>query len=171
MKKWLIGMSLAGTIACSASPVFALDLPPRHQPARESRTNLHPVSADIQNTDGPNTHQFEVKSSVQVSRETLRDAYIASHDAYTKKLQKYAKCSERDAKKAVLNEHPGMKIEEFQLRNIRTSLVYMAIARDDEDKYLVIVDAGNGQILLDRRVPTHHERVFATHPSEPGTTN
>ncbi|AEJ44237.1 hypothetical protein TC41_2336 [Alicyclobacillus acidocaldarius subsp. acidocaldarius Tc-4-1] len=113
--------------------------------------------------NGP-SHQFEIHSSVQVSREILREAYQASHDAYTKKLQKYAKCTEAQARKAVMSEHPGCKIEDIQLRNIRTNLVYMAIARDDEDKYLVIVDAGNGNILLDRRIPTHHERVFAGAP-------
>lgn len=169
MKKWLVGVSLIGSFACAVGPVFAADLPVRHQPTSHSHQSLHPVTADVVNTDGQDTHQWDVKSSVQVSRDTLRDAYVASHDAYTKKLQKYAKCSESDAKKAVVTEHPGMTIEELQLRNIRTSLVYMAIVRDEDDKYLVIVDAGNGSILLDRRVPTHHERVFANRDPDAGS--
>lgn len=134
--------------------------------AAEAPSHVYPVSADVSNAGPSGPHQFDVKSSIQVSRETLREAYQASHDAYTQKLQKYAKCSESEARKAVLAEHPGSKIEELQLRNIRTSLVYMAITRDDEDKYLVIVDAGNGNILMDRRVPTHHERVFADRDPE-----
>lgn len=108
-------------------------------------------------------HNIEVNSSVQVSREVLRDAYKASRDAYTQKLQKYAKLSPANAEKAVKSAHPGMKVEGMQLRNIRTSLVYVGVVSDDQDKYLVIVDAGNGKVLMDRRLETHHERVFATH--------
>lgn len=109
------------------------------------------------------SHQIEVPSSVQVSRDVLREAYQASRDAYTKKLQKYAKVSPEQAKKAVISAHPGMKVEGLQLRNIRTSLIYASVVSDDQDKYLVIVDAGNGKILMDRRLETHHERVFASH--------
>ncbi|MCL6548684.1 MAG: hypothetical protein K6T30_07220 [Alicyclobacillus sp.] len=109
----------------------------------------------------PPTHHWNIRSSVQVSRDTLREAYIASREAYTKKLQKYAKCTPQDAEKAVKAAHPGMKIGNLQLRNIRTNLVYMAVVEDDEDKFLVIVDAGNCKVLLDRPIPTHHERVFA----------
>lgn len=162
MKKWLIGASLVGSLMAGCGPVYAAAAATNGvNGAAEAPSHVYPVSADVGSAGMGGAHQFDVKSSVQVSRETLRDAYQASHDAYTKKLQRYAKCSESDAKKAVLAEHPGTKIEELQLRNIRTSLVYMAIARDDEDKYLVIVDAGNGNILMDRRVPTHHEQVFA----------
>ncbi len=108
-------------------------------------------------------HNIEVNSSIQVSREVLRDAYQASRDAYTQKLQKYAKLSPANAEKAVKAAHPGMKVEGLQLRNIRTSLVYVSVVSDDQDKYLVIVDAGNGKVLMDRRLETHHERVFASH--------
>jgi uncharacterized membrane protein YkoI len=93
----------------------------------------------------------------------LRDAYEASREAYTKKLQKYAKCTPRQAQEAVAKAHPGLKVENLQLRNIKTSLVYVAFAEDDEDRFVVIVDAGDGKILLDRPVPTRHERVFAEH--------
>lgn len=165
MKKWLIGLSLVGCLACTSVTAFAADEARGHSPA-PTRTSLYPVTADVQNADSQGAHRWEVKSSVQVSRETLREAYKASHAAYTQRLSKYAKCTEKQAKKAITDEHPGMKIEEFQLRNIRTSLVYMAITRDNEDKYLVIVDAGNGKILLDKPLPTHHERVFANHGSD-----
>lgn len=164
MKKWLCGLSLAGFLACTPMTAFAANETQGHS-AVSTHTNLYPVTADVQNADTQGVHRWEVKSSVQVSRETLREAYAASHAAYTQHLSKYAKCGEEEAKKAVVDEHPGMKIEEFQLRNIRTSLVYMAIARDNEDKYLVVVDAGNGKILLDKPLPTHHERVFANHGS------
>ncbi|MCL6444861.1 MAG: hypothetical protein K6T83_15645 [Alicyclobacillus sp.] len=108
-------------------------------------------------------HRIDIRSSVQVSREALREAYTASRDAYTQKLKKYAKCSPKEAEKAVAAAHPGMTIDTVQLRNIRTNLVYMGIVEDNEDKYLVIVDAGNGKVLLDRPLPSHHERVFAEH--------
>lgn len=108
-------------------------------------------------------HQLELKSSVQVDRQVLRDAYEASRTAYTQKLQKYAKCSLVTAKQSVVAAHPGMKVEGLQLRNIRTSLVYVSVVSDDQDKYLVVVDAGNGKVLMDRRLQTHHERVFAGH--------
>ncbi|WP_081841207.1 PepSY domain-containing protein [Alicyclobacillus macrosporangiidus] len=119
------------------------------------------AAADVHHGMADDMHQFDVKSSVQVSRQDLREAYEASRDAYTKKLQKFAKCSPHDAEKAVAAAHPGMKVTHLQLRNIRTNLVYIGIAEDDEDKYLVIVDAGNGKVLLDRELPTHHEKVFA----------
>ncbi|WP_231862757.1 PepSY domain-containing protein [Alicyclobacillus mali (ex Roth et al. 2021)] len=154
LKRWILTATAAACLISAGwwqVPAHVLAAP-----AIESSEPNAPVN-------GP-SHQFEIHSSVQVSREILREAYEASHDAYTKKLQKYAKCTEAQARKAVASEHPGCKIEDIQLRNIRTNLVYMAIARDDEDKYLVIVDAGNGNILLDRRIPTHHERVFADSP-------
>ncbi|GEO24360.1 hypothetical protein AAC03nite_01450 [Alicyclobacillus acidoterrestris] len=158
MKKWVLALSLVGCLTCSTGTVFAAS----DSSAKPTHTTLHPVTADVQDVDGPAVHNWgDIKSSVQVTRDTLREAYQASHDAYTQKLQKYAKCTPTQAKKAVMAEHPGMTVEELQLRNIRTNLVYMSIVRDDEDKYLVIVDAGNGSILVDRRIPTHHERVFA----------
>lgn len=104
---------------------------------------------------------WSVRSSVQVTRDALREAYLASRDAYTNKLKKYAKCTPAAAKKAISAAHPGMKVEDVQLRNIRTSLVYVGVAEDEEDRYVVIVDAGNGKVLMDRPVPTHQERVFA----------
>lgn len=112
-------------------------------------------------TVDPSYHRWDVRSSVQVSRDAIREAYIASRDAYTKKLQKYASCSQRDAEKAALSAHPGMKLDMIQLRNIKTNLVYMAVVEDEEDKFLVIVDAGNGKVLMDRPLPTHHEKAFA----------
>lgn len=162
MKKWLAGLSFISVM--SATMPVALADEGLWPPHRASHLALYPVSADMQSTDA-NTqdHRWDIKSSVQVSREALRDAYMASRNAYTQKLQKYAKCSPKDAEKAIAAEHPGMKIEELQLRNIRTSLVYMAVASDDEDKYLVVVDAGNAKVLMDKPLPTHHSRVFAEH--------
>ncbi|WP_245631715.1 PepSY domain-containing protein [Alicyclobacillus ferrooxydans] len=127
------------TTASSVSPAYIMDAPEEHGENRE----------------------FNIRSSVQVSREALRDAYVASRTAYTDKLKKYAKCSQADATKAITAAHPGMKVSHVQLRNIRTSLVYVGVAEDDEDRYLCVVDAGNGKLLLDKPLPTHHERVFA----------
>ncbi|QRF24757.1 hypothetical protein FY534_11130 [Alicyclobacillus sp. TC] len=116
----------------------------------------------MQPADAPEPgRRFEIQSSVQVPRDALRQAFEASQKAYTEKLQKFAKISAAQAQKVVISEHPGMKVAELQLRNIRTSLVYMAIIEDDEDKYLVVVDAGNGKILMDKPLPTHHTKVFA----------
>ena len=158
MKTWLVSvsavslLSLSGpTVAMANSGTAAVTAIPAPQ------TTGQPMSSDASRPD----RQFEVNSSVQVSREVLREAYMASRDAYTNKLQKYAKCSPAEANKAIASAHPKMKIENFQLRNVRTSLVYMATAENDEDRFLVIVDAGNGKVLLDRPIPTHHERVFA----------
>ncbi len=178
MKSWplrMLGLTMISCLMLQISPVWASDtsegitrhiqsLPhhQRHTPAMHN--TLEPVTADVQSTDAENSlHRWDIHSSVQVSRDALREAYIASKDAYTKKLKKFAKCSEKDAQKAVISEHPGMKIQDIQLRNIRTSLVYMAIVADDEEKYLVVVDAGNGKILMDKPMPTHHEKVFAEH--------
>lgn len=127
---------------------------------------LRPHSAptsDAETTEGPSQHAPDIHSSVQLSRNTLREAYLASREAYTSKLQRYAKVTAKQAKKAVMAAHPGMKVEDVQLRNIRTNLVYMAIAEDNEDKFFVVVDAGNGKVLMDRPLPTHHERVFSGH--------
>lgn len=111
-----------------------------------------------------NAREWDVQSSVQVTRDTLRSAYDASRTAYTDQLKKYAKCSQSDATKAITKAHPGMNISHVQLRNIRTSLVYVGVAQDDEDRYLCVVDAGNAKLLLDKPLPTHHERVFSDNP-------
>lgn len=158
MKTWLLGISalslviMTGPAVANASPLQAA----------ASQTPPHPLSQPGVNSNlsHPDS-RFEVNSSVQVSRDALREAYMASRDAYTRKLQRYAKCSPGEAKKAISSTHPNMKVDNFQLRNIRTSLVYMATLENDEDRFLVIVDAGNGKVLLDRPIPTHHERVFA----------
>jgi len=164
MKRWLLGATLVGSMIYATPPAMAADGLWQHHHHNPAHATLYPVRAELQPTDGsPSMHRFDVKSSVQVSRETLRDAYDASRAAYTEKLKKYAKCSQSDAEKAVSAAHPGMKIQELQLRNIRTSLVYMAITQDNEDKYLVVVDAGNGKVLLDRPLPTHQEKAFAAH--------
>lgn len=164
MKKWFMGVALVSSLASQVPTAFAADGLWQHHHHNPAHATLYPVRAELQPTDSQvPMHRFDVKSSVQVSRDTLRDAYDASRAAYTEKLKKYAKCSSRDAEKAVAAAHPGMKVQELQLRNIRTNLVYMAIANDSEDKYLVVVDAGNGKILLDRPLPTHQEKAFAPH--------
>jgi uncharacterized membrane protein YkoI len=181
MKSWqlrMMGMTMISCLALQIGPAWAntgstaTDGITRHiqnHPYHQRHTpavhrTLEPVTADIQSTDAENSmHHWDIRSSVQVSRDALRDAYVASRDAYTKKLKKYAKCTEKDAEKAVSAEHPGMKVQDIQLRNIRTSLVYMAVVADDEEKFLVVVDAGNGKILMDKPMPTHHEKVFAEH--------
>lgn len=163
MKHWLVASSFLGLMALSipqalAAPHSGMDY--RHGMMHLHRS-LYPVSASMQPVDESSGRRWEVQSSVQVPREALKEAYKASQQAYTEKLKKYAKYPLKDAQKAVAAEHPGMKIQEIQLRNIRTSLVYMAIAEDDDDKYLVVVDAGNGKILMDKPLPTHHTKVFA----------
>lgn len=162
MKRWIAGV----TTVCSvmmASPVAWAGV--CHRPdgaAAYGPASTYTCESSTSTAERPASH-LDIRSSVQVSRDVLKDAWEASRDAYTKKLEKYAKCPIGDAKKAVSNAHPGMKIESIQLRNIRTSLVYVAFAEDDEDRYLVIVDAGDGKVLLDKPLPTHHERVFAEH--------
>lgn len=131
------------------------------------RSGIAPAQQSAVTMDIPDEHEhtagreWEVRSSVQVTRDALRNAYIASKNAYTDQLKKYAKCSQADATKAITTAHPGMKVSHVQLRNIRTSLVYVGIAEDNEDRYLCVVDAGNAKLLLDKPLPTHHERVFA----------
>lgn len=162
MKKWLIGASLAGTVLLSTGSAFASDnLQQQRHHSLHTRTSVEPVDGKIRETDSPSDHRWDVKSSVQVSRETLRDAYRASQNAYTGKLQKYAKCSAKEAEKAIVSEHPGMKVGDVQLRNIRTNLVYIGIVSDEEDRFLVVVDAGNCKVLMDKPLATHHEHVFA----------
>jgi hypothetical protein len=180
MKKWMIGTAAMVCLMASTPPVWAADSLWRHHssPAggrAEMRAVSNPGTATpaaakvVAPTDAPVMpedhagHGSDIKSSVQLSRSVLREAYLASREAYTEKLQKYAKCTPADAKKAVLEAHPGMKVDDIQLRNIRTNLVYMAIAENDEDKFFVVVDAGNGKLLMDRPLPTHHERVFSQH--------
>ncbi len=174
MKNWLLrilGVSLVSCMAFSVAPTwaddgFARQIPSRPFHQRHLPPDHHasqPITSPQSTETEQSMHRWDIRSSVQVSRDALRDAYIASREAYTKKLRKYAKCSEHDAEKSVSAEHPGMKIQDIQLRNIRTSLVYMAIVADDDEKYLVVVDAGNGKILMDKPIPTHHEKVFAEH--------
>lgn len=162
MKAWLLGWSAFVLFSSTGYTVLAADGLQRANanPVQHFNSDWHPVSRLDDARPGPG---WQVKSSVQVTPEALRDAYIASRDAYTGKLQKYAKCTASDAQKAVTTVHPGMKVSQVQLRNIRTSLVYIGVAEGDDDRYLVIVDAGNGKVLLDRPLPTHHERVFADH--------
>lgn len=158
MKQWLIGLSALALIGTAVPSVLAADSLQRPQ----SSITTHSKSS-TDGDPGVRPHQIDVRSSVQISQETLRDAYEASRQAYTKKLQKFAKCASKDAEKAVHAVHPGMKITELELRTIRRSLVYVARTEDDDTSYLVIVDAGNGKVLMDKLLPTHHERVFAGH--------
>lgn len=180
MKKWITGATAMLCLMASSPPALAADVLWRHHssPAgapASARPVSSPLAGPVVNAhrgasaapaapaDDHTGHASDIRSSVQLSRGVLREAYVASREAYTGKLQKYAKCSPAQAKKAVLAAHPGMKVEDIQLRNIRTNLVYMAIAEDDQDKFFVVVDAGNGKVLMDRPLPTHHERVFSQH--------
>lgn len=159
MKPWFIGVSAVTLLSFSGMPsAFANTA---QLPMTATAPALHVSDPNLNADPGRPDRRFEVNSSVQVSREVLREAYDASRAAYTKKLQRYAKCSPVEAKKAIASAHPNMKIDNFQLRNVRTNLVYIGTAENDEDRFLVIVDAGNGKVLLDRPIPTHHERVFA----------
>ena len=159
MKKWIIGISTLTLLSLTIPAAWAGDGLQRHSPA--THPTLVPTIGEVQ--DQPTAHRWDVRSSVQVSRTDLRAAYEASRTAYTQKLQKFTKCTPTEAQKSVAAAHPDMKASTVQLRNIKTNLVYVAFAEDDEDRYLVIVDAGNGKVLLDKPLPTHHERVFGEH--------
>lgn len=192
MKKWLLGTTVAACVLASTPNVWAADTlwhshnapagaPSASTPVVDTQgvgtsiTHFHGfhwghvhmrdvrLDADSRPTEGGAEHTPDIRSSVQLSRGVLREAYVASRQAYTSKLQKYAKCTPAQAKKAVVDAHPGMRVEDVQLRNIRTNLVYMAIAEDDQDKFFVVIDAGNGKVLMDRPLPTRHERVFSEH--------
>ncbi|WP_067927958.1 PepSY domain-containing protein [Alicyclobacillus shizuokensis] len=161
MKKWLLTTSAVVMMGSAIPIAWAGDGLWRHVPSTHAHSSARAVAggpfaghADVQ-------HDWQLRSSVRVSRQVLREAYLASRAVYTEKLQKYAKVTPSQAKKAIAQAHPGMKVEDVQLRNIRTDLVYTGLAQDDEERYLVIVDAGNGKLLLDRLLPTHHERVFS----------
>lgn len=176
MKKWLLSTTIVTCVLASAPNAWAGDSlwrqhssstgTPAASTAVSDSTTGTPANTHYRGTqmsDGPDEHTPDIRSSVQLSRSVLREAYVASREAYTSKLQKYAKCTPAQAKKAVMDAHPGMKVEDVQLRNVRTNLVYMAIAEDDQDKFFVVVDAGNCKVLMDRPLPTRHERVFSGH--------
>ncbi|GMA51741.1 hypothetical protein GCM10025857_30980 [Alicyclobacillus contaminans] len=156
MKRWIMGGTLVAMLATAVPHAWAGEGLQRAHP----QTGTAATAVGEFNASTP-THHWDIKSSVQVSRDDLRQAYLASRNAYTEKLQRYAKCSPNEAKKAIAAAHPGAKLNDVQLRNIRTNLVYFGMAEDGEYKYLVIVDAGNGKVLLDKPLPTHHERAFA----------
>jgi hypothetical protein len=161
MKKWLLLAGACFTMGGAVSTAWAGDGLWRNVPSSHYHGTVRAIAGKpfVEPTDA--THEWQLRSSVRVSRQALREAYLASRDAYTRKLQKYAKITPRQAEKAISAAHPGMKVEDVQLRNIRTDLVYTGLAQDDEDRYLVIVDAGNGKLLLDKPLPTHHQRVFS----------
>lgn len=160
MKKWLAAGCVLGMV-CLCTPVaFAGDGVQHPSTPTHSGTDVRSINDGLDKPhNGP--HEFDVESSIQVNRDVLREAYVASRDAYTKKLAKYAKITSTQAQKQITTAHPKMNIEHVQLRNIRTSLVYMGLAVDDTERYLVVVDAGNGKVLMDRHLPSHHTRVFA----------
>ncbi|MCL6632662.1 MAG: PepSY domain-containing protein [Alicyclobacillus herbarius] len=161
MRKWLLATSVCLMMGSVIPVAWAGDGLWRHVPSTHYHGTVRAVTGHpfVEPTDG--THAWQLRSSVRVSRQVLREAYMASRNAYTQKLQKYAKVTAAQAEKAISQAHPGMKVEDVQLRNIRTDLVYTGIAQDDEERYLVIVDAGNGKLLLDKPLPTHHQRVFS----------
>jgi len=160
MRTWLLGISVVSLITWSGSTYTVLAA--EQAPAKSVSTLVPKATGQGLDADPSRpAHRLEINSSVQVSREALRAAFMASREAYTKKLQKYAKCSPSEAKKVIASAHPNMKIDNLELRNIRTNLVYMATVENDDNRFLVVVDAGNAKVLLDRPLPTHHERVFA----------
>jgi len=162
MKRWILTASLAAMLAGSTNIALAGESL-RHSEPSSTRATIRPVQATEGSTNpaNPSMHHFDVQSSVQLSRGVIRDAYSASREAYTHKLQSYAKCSSADAKKAIVSTHPGMKVESVQLRNIKTNLVYVGLVEDDDNRFMVIVDAGNGKVLMDKRLMMYHERAFA----------
>jgi uncharacterized iron-regulated membrane protein len=153
---WAVSLAALTTAVCGTPLAWAGEHLP--QPATDAGSATAPAALHDGDASG---HRWDIRSSVQVPREAIRDALEASRQAYAEKLQKYAKLSARDAEKAAAAAHPGMKIETVQLRTLRTNLVYVTVAQDDENRYLVLVDPGNGKVLLDKPLPTHHERVFA----------
>lgn len=164
MKKWIMTASMLCLFGASAPMAWASDgLQRPSTPAHAHADGVYSVTAEPFTEPHHTAHHWDIQSSIQVDRSVLKEAYMASRDAYTKKLQKYAKLTPREAQKKIAAAHPKMNIENIQLRNIRTSLVYMGLAVNDEDKYLVIIDAGNGKVLMDRELPTHHTRVFSDH--------
>lgn len=164
MKRLIAMGTLLCILAANAPAAWASDsLQQSDSSTRSHSDGVYSVSAEPFTQPHHTTHNWQIESSIQVSRSVLKEAYLASREAYTKKLAKYAKVTPRDAQKKISSTHPKMNIEHVQLRNIHTSLVYMGLAVSDQDKYLVIIDAGNGKVLLDRQLPTHHTRVFSGH--------
>ncbi|QQE77648.1 hypothetical protein [Alicyclobacillus sp. SO9] len=161
MKKFMTMGALLCVLGANAPVALANSSVQQTSSAHSHADGVYSVAAEPFTSPHHTTHNWQIESSIQVSRSVLKEAYLASREAYTKKLEKYAKVTPRDAQKKISATHPKMNIEHVQLRNIRTSLVYMGLAVSDQDKYLVIIDAGNGKVLMDRQLPTHHTRVFS----------
>lgn len=163
MKKFLIASSVICMFGAFAPVAWASDSVQRPIVPTHTHSDGTYSMADPYSSPHIGSHHLEIQSSIQVNRDVLKEAYDASREAYTKKLENYAKITARDAQKNIAAAHPKMNVEGVQLRNIKTNLVYIGMAVSDSERYLVIVDAGNGKILMDRELPTHHTRVFANH--------
>jgi hypothetical protein len=164
MKRWIMTASMVCLFGSSVPMAWASDgLQRPSTPAHSHTDGVYSVAAEPYSEPHRTAHHWDIQSSIQVDRSVLKEAYTASREAYTKKLEKYAKLTPREAQKKVAATHPKMNVENVQLRNIKTSLVYMGFAIGDQDKYLVVIDAGNGKVLMDRQLPTHHTRVFSNH--------
>ncbi|MDB5085589.1 MAG: hypothetical protein JWN30_2475 [Bacilli bacterium] len=95
---------------------------------------------------------MQIQSSVQLPPHAWREAQEAALDAMQKKLKKYAKISATQADKVAEKEAPGTKIQRTTLQAVGPNLVYIVMLKNDTDRYLVVIDAGNGNVLDKRHL-------------------
>lgn len=101
------------------------------------------------------SHQHEplvIESSIRISPEVITKASQAGRDAYSAVLAPFAKITPQMATKAALDRFSGARLQEINLQAFRQSLVYLALLTIGDSRYLVVVDAGNGQVLATREM-------------------
>ena len=140
MKIWRIPFSTHVKLTLAGIALATLAYPFPVAVAHQS--NLHTISRH----GGP----MHIESSIQLSPDVVAKASKAGRDAYTAALSPYAKIDIEKATKIALNRYPGSRCQDIGLQSMRQNLVYIALLAKSDTRYLVVIDAGNGNMLATR---------------------
>ncbi|MBE3552037.1 MAG: PepSY domain-containing protein [Kyrpidia tusciae] len=98
----------------------------------------------------------EVHSSVQLTDAQKKQLRVTIEQAYQQALMPHAKITAKQAGEAALKAEPKGMVTEVKLHSVHGNVVYLVHMNRDGARSLVVVDAGNGNVLVHKTMMKAH---------------
>ncbi|MBX6395238.1 MAG: PepSY domain-containing protein [Alicyclobacillaceae bacterium] len=95
----------------------------------------------------------DVHSSIRLTEDQRKNVHDAVERAYQQALMPYAKITGEQAKEAARKAEPRGTVKALKLHCVHGNLVYLVHLVKDDQRVLVVVDAGNGKVLVHQSAP------------------
>ncbi|MDI3327572.1 MAG: PepSY domain-containing protein [Alicyclobacillaceae bacterium] len=95
----------------------------------------------------------DIRSSVRLTDEQRRALHDTVQKAYEQALKPYAKITPERAAEAARKAEPKGAVKRVKLYAVHGYLVYVVHLAKEKERVLIVVDAGDGRILVHKTAP------------------